>query len=107
VALIALQGGVIHHLLQGGDEPSEVRTLGPAQVDGNPLLKVHFAVGAREVDVRLALVAVQGNVAAGPDSQGDYFVRVPAGMEAQSVEQLKGNASVSSVALAAVLPVRP
>jgi Putative zinc-finger len=108
VALVALQGGVIHRLLHGGDdETAQVRTLGPAQVDGSPLLKVSFAAGAREVDLRLALVGVQGNVAAGPDSQGDYFVRVPAGMEAQSVEQLKGNASVRSVTLAAVLPVRP
>ena len=107
VALIGLQGGVIQDLLQGGDEPAEVRTLGPAQGGASPLLKVHFAVGAREVDVRLALVGVQGNVAAGPDPQGDYFIRVPAGMEAQSVEQLKGSAWVSSVTLAALLPVRP
>ena len=107
-ALVVLQGGLIHHLLQGGvDEAAQIRTLDPAQADASPLLKVHFSANAREVDLRLALVGVQGNVAAGPDSQGDYFVRVPAGTEAQSIEQLKGNASVSSVSLAPMLPARP
>jgi anti-sigma factor RsiW len=108
VALMALQGGVIHHLLQRGidDEAAQIRSVDPATADASPLLKVHFSASAREVDVRLALVGVQGNVAAGPDSQGDYFVRVPTGTEAQSIEQLKANASVSSVSLVTVLPAR-
>ena len=109
VALVALQGGVIHHMLQRGvdDEAAQVRSVDPALEGASPLLKVHFSASAREVDVRLALVGVQGNVAAGPDSQGDYFVRVPAGTELQSIEQLQANASVSSVSLATVLPARP
>jgi anti-sigma factor RsiW len=108
LALMALQGGVIHHLQQGSaDETAQVRALSPAQAAVGPLLEVSFVAGAREVDVRLALVGAQGNVVAGPDSQGHYLVRVPAGRQAYSVERLEGNASVSSVTPAAGLPVRP
>jgi hypothetical protein len=49
---------------------------------------------------------VQGDLAAGPSPEGDYLVRVPAGTETASVEQLKGNRAVSSVALTAGLPAR-
>ena len=107
-ALMAVQGGVIYSLLQPGqDDASQIRALGNAPTAAGPLLKLHFAPGTREVDIRLALVAVQGNVTAGPGPQGDYFVRVPAGTETASVEQLKGIAAVSSVTLAAALPRRP
>jgi len=108
VALMAVQGGVIHHLMQSGkDETDQIRAIGPATVATGPLLKLNFAPGTREVDIRLALVAVQGNVTAGPGLQGDYFVRVPAGTEAASVDTLKANAAVTRVTLAAALPARP
>lgn len=108
VALMAVQGGVIHRLVQPGqDDADTVRAIAPARVATGPLLKLNFAPGTREVDIRMALVAVQGNVAAGPGPQGDYFVRVPAGTEAASVDSLKANATVSSVTLAAALPKRP
>ncbi len=112
VALMAVQGGLIHHLLQPGDadradDTMQIRAVGLGPTAAGPLLKLSFAPGAREVDIRLALVAVQGDVAAGPGPQGDYFVRVPAGTEAASVDQLKANRAVSSVSLAAALPKRP
>ena len=108
VALMAVQGGVIYNLLQAGpDDAVQIRTLGTATATTGPLLKLNFAPDAREVDMRLALVSVQGNLAAGPGPQGDYFIRVPAGKESDSVEQLKGNAKVRSVTLAAGLPKRP
>lgn len=107
VALMAVQGGVIHHLMQSGqDEADQIRAIAPAGVASGPLLKLNFAPGTREVDIRLALVAVQGNVTAGPGPQGDYFVRVPAGTEAASVDALKANAAVARVTLAAALPAR-
>lgn len=108
VALMAVQGGVILQMLEpGADDTVPIRAVGPSPLAAGPLLKLHFAPGAREVDMRLALVAVQGDVAAGPDPQGDYLVRVRAGTETASVQQLKGNRAVSSVALAAGLPARP
>jgi anti-sigma factor RsiW len=108
VALMAVQGGVIHQMLQPGiDDTVPIRAVGPSPLVAGPLLQLHFAPGAREVDIRLALVAVQGDLAAGPSPQGDYLVRVPAGTEAASVEQLKGNRAVSRVALAAGLSARP
>ena len=108
VALMAVQGGLIYHLLQPGeDDTVQIRAVGPGPAAAGPLLKLQFAPGAREVDIRLALVAVQGDVAAGPGPQGDYFVRVPAGKEAESLAQLKANAAVSSATPAAALPKRP
>ena len=108
VALMAVQGGVIYNLLQPGqDDAAQVRALSTARVNGGPLLKLRFAPGAREVDIRLALVSVEGNVASGPGPQGDYFVRVPSGREGASAEQLKSNAAVSSVTVAPALPKRP
>jgi anti-sigma factor RsiW len=108
LALMAVQGGVIHHLLQAGrDDSLEFRALGASGgASTGRLLEIRFAAGAREVDIRLALVSVQGSLAAGPGPQGDYLVRVPAGTEAASAEQLKANAVVRSVRLAA-LPGRP
>ena len=107
VALMAVQAGVIFNLMQpGADDIAQIRALGPVRIDTGPLLKLQFAPGSREVDIRLALVSVQGNLAAGPGPQGDYFVRVPAGTEAASVDQLKANATVRSVTLAAALPRR-
>ena len=108
VALMAVQGGVIYNLLQPGqDDASQIRALGKAAADTGPLLKLRFAPGTREVDIRMALVLVQGNVTGGPGPKGDYFVRVPPGTEAASAEQLKGNAAVSSVTLAEARPRRP
>jgi Putative zinc-finger len=108
VALMAVQGGVIHQLLQPGqDDSAEVRALGTPRVETGVLLKLKFAPGTREVDIRMALVAVQGNVAAGPGPQGDYFVRVPASTEKASIDSLKANAAVSSVTLAVAPPKRP
>ena len=47
-----------------------------------PLVKVNFAPDAKESDIRLLLVSVQGTLAGGPGQLGDYYVRVPAGKEA-------------------------
>lgn len=112
VALMAVQGGVIHQMLQPAadgmaDDTVPIRAVDPGPVPSGPLLQLHFAAGAREVDIRLALVAVQGDLTAGPSPQGEYLVRVPPGTEVQSLAQLKASAAVSRVALAASLPARP
>jgi len=108
VALMAVQGGLIYQLLPPADDDTvPIRTVNPTPGTTGPLLTLHFAPGAREVDIRLALVAVQGNLTAGPSPQGDYTVQVPPGTEAASVEQLQSNRAVSSVALASAPPTRP
>jgi len=104
VALVAVQGGVIINLLQpDARERVELRAIAPGLADAGPWLKMSFAPGTREVDIRLLLMSVQGDVAAGPGPQGDYLVRVPAGTEAASLEQVKGSAIVRSVTLASAM----
>lgn len=108
VALMAVQAGVIHQLMQAErDDTVEIRTIGTPRAGAAPLLKLNFAPGTKEVDIRLLLVSVQGNLASGPGPQGDYFVRVPAGTEVASVDELKSNRFVRSVTLAVALPQRP
>jgi hypothetical protein len=108
VALMALQGGVIHQLMQAGSADTvDLRAIGTPRADAGPLLKLNFAPGTREVDIRLLLVGVQGNVISGPGQQGEYFIRVPAGTEAASVEALKANKFVGSVAMATPPSRRP
>lgn len=112
LALVALQGGVIHELLRpepgaSVDDATQIRALDPPAAVAGPLLKLNFAPVAREVDIRLALVSVQGSLAGGPGPQGDYYVRVPAGRESESAEQLRDNAFVLRVTLATALPLLP
>ena len=99
VALMAVQGGVIHQLMQPDAEDAvPIRTIGPSRVESNAVLKLNFAPGAREVDIRLLLVSVQGNLISGPGPQGEYIIRVPEGTEAASIEVLKANKFVGRVA---------
>lgn len=108
VAVMAVQGGVILELLQGGREDSvELRAIHRDAAVAGPLLKLRFAPGATEADIRLLLVSVQGTLAGGPAAEGDYFVRVPAGTEASSIARLEKQPSVQGVALVAALPARP
>lgn len=108
VALMAVQGGVIHQLMQREpDDTASIRAVGPGQVDPSAVLKLNFVPGTREVDIRLLLVSVQGNVISGPGRLGEYFIRVPQSTEAASLEVLKANRIVGSVAQAKLPPSRP
>ena len=102
VAVMAVQGGVILDQLQGRDDAVELRAVHRAGAAASgPLLRLQFASDAKEVDIRLLLVSVQGSFAGGPGPDGAYLVRVPAGKEAFSAEQLKAQAAVHAVALSA------
>jgi hypothetical protein len=54
----------------------------------------------------MLLVSVQGTLAGGPGQLGDYYVRVPAGKEAQAAAKLKDTPIVQAVELAPGIPPR-
>jgi len=47
---------------------------------------------------------VQGTLTGGPGQLGDYYVRVPAGKEAQAAAKLKGKSIVQAAELAPGIP---
>ncbi len=109
MGLVALQAAVIVGLVarQPDDESSQMRAGPTVAVTDGPLLKVNFSPDARESDIRLLLVSVQGVLAGGPGQLGDYYVRVPSGREAAAAQTLKAAAIVQAVEMAAGLPARP
>jgi hypothetical protein len=109
VALAVVQGVAIVHLLgEREDDLSEIRALqGSAAVEAGPYLKVNFRPDAREADIRLLLVEVNGTLAAGPGQLGDYYVRVPADRLPAAMGQVKASGIVDGVAVVDALPARP
>ena len=107
LGVIVLQSAVIVNMMnQVKDDESEMRALRAKDVVEGPLVKVNFAPDAKESDIRLLLVSVQGTLTGGPGQLGDYYVRVPAGKEAQAAAKLKGKQIVQAVELAAGIPPR-
>jgi hypothetical protein len=107
LAVVVVQGGVMVNMVnQAREDASEMRALRAQTVEEGPLVKVNFAPDARESDIRLLLVSVQGTLAGGPGQLGDYYVRVPAGKEAQAVAKLQGKPIVQAVELAPGIPSR-
>jgi len=109
LAVVAIQAGVIATMMgtRGADEAALMRAGRTVPAEEGPLLKVNFAPDAREADIRLLLVSVQGTLAGGPGQLGDYFIRVPTGKEQAAATQLRGNAIVQSVEVVPGLPARP
>lgn len=106
LAVFAIQGGVILNLMQSQDEASEIRSMRGTVVEEGPLLKVSFAPDARESDIRLLLVKVQGELAGGPGQLGDYYLRVPAGTESAALAAVQSAPIVQAAALAPGVPPR-
>jgi hypothetical protein len=108
VAAMAVQGGVILNLLQGErDQGVELRAIHTRPSAAGPLLELSFAAGAKEAEIRLLLVSVQGSLAGGPGPAGEYYIRVPAGQEAASLARLAAQADVRAVSLVPGLPESP
>jgi hypothetical protein len=109
IAVVALQAVAIVHLLgEREDDASQIRAMqGAAVADKGPYLKLNFKPDAREADIRLLLVEVNGNLAAGPGQLGDYYVRVPANQVAAVTEKAKASGIVDGVAVVDALPARP
>jgi hypothetical protein len=107
LAIVALQGGFILHLLDSArEDATEMRSLRAVDSDERPMLKINFAPDAQEAAIRHLLVSVRGRLAGGPGQLGDYYVIVPAGQEAAIAERLKTEPIVQAVSLAPGLPPR-
>lgn len=110
VALLVIQGGVIFQMGSELDalrqETAEVRAGRTEAVTDGPLLQVEFLSDARESQLRLLLIAIQGEIVGGPGQLGDYYIRVPAGTQSAAVDRLKKEAVVGSVRLVPGLPPR-
>jgi hypothetical protein len=107
LAVVVVQGVVIASLATQGGETSEMRVLKPTVVDPGPFLKVNFKADAREADIRMLLVEVDGSLAGGPGQLGDWYVRIPEARITAAADQVKASAIVDGVARVDALPVRP
>lgn len=107
LALVAVQGGVILSLMSGAqDDATEIRALRAEHVDEGPLVQISFSPDAKEADIRLLLVQIQGELAGGPGQLGDYYLRVPRGTEQDALAKVQASPIVQAAQLAPVLPPR-
>ena len=106
LAVVVVQGLVIANLATRPDESSEIRAHRPTVVDPGPFLKVNFKADAREADIRMLLVEVEGSLAGGPGQLGDWYVRIPEARIAAAADKLKASAIVDGVARVDALPQR-
>ena len=107
LAVVAVQGGVIVSLLGDvRDNDAEIRALHAVRVEEGPMLKISFAPDAKETDIRMLVVQVQGELAGGPGQLGDYYLRVPAGSETAALARVQGAPIVQAASLAPGVPPR-
>jgi len=106
LAVVVVQGFVIADLVTRPDESTEIRAQRPTVVEPGPFLKVNFKADAREADIRLLLVEVDGSLAGGPGQLGDWYVRIPEAHLAAAAATLKASPIVDGVAQVDALPER-
>jgi hypothetical protein len=107
LAVVLVQALVIGSLVGTPDESSELRAVRPSVIDDKgPYLKLNFKADAREADIRLLLVEVNGSLAGGPGQLGDWYVHVPAPQLAAVTDRLKSSDIVEAVAVVDALPAR-
>ena len=106
LAVVVVQGVVITNFALR-DDASEIRAVKPSVVDAGPFLKVNFKADAREADIRMLLVEVDGSLAGGPGQLGDWYVRIPEARITAAADKVKASAIVDGVARVDALPVRP
>lgn len=110
LAVVAVQGVWIGTLVSERDDAwSEERAVpkGNASVEPASYLKLNFKPDARETDIRMLLIDVQGSLAAGPGQLGDYYVRVPKARLDAALSQARASAIVDGVAVFDALPAKP
>jgi hypothetical protein len=109
LAVVAVQGVFLAQLAgDRDDEASMIRSAPPTAVaEQGPYLKVNFKGDAREADIRLLLVEVNGSLAAGPGQLGDYYVRIAAPQTEAAAAKLRASTIVDAVAVVDALPARP
>jgi hypothetical protein len=109
LGVIALQAVLIAGLMAQRDEDdtSELRAIQGSVAEQGPYLKLNFKGDAREADIRMLLVEVQGTLAAGPGQLGDYYVRVPESRLRAVTDKIRASPIVDGVAVVDALPARP
>jgi len=106
-AVIVLQGGVIvEMMLERSDNETQIRAVQASVTEKGPYLKLNFKTDAREADIRMLLVEVQGSLASGPGQLGDYYVRVPAAQVTAMADKVKASPIVDGVSIVDALPGR-
>ena len=70
------------------------------------MLKISFAPDAKETDIRMLVMQLRGELAGGPGQLGDYYLRVPAGTEADALKRAQAAPIVQAAALAPGVPPR-
>jgi hypothetical protein len=107
LAIMAVQGGVILELLGDvRDNAEEIRALHAVRVEEGQMLKISFAPDAKETDIRMLVMQVRGELAGGPGQLGDYYLRVPAGSEADALKRVQAAPIVQAASLAPGVPPR-
>lgn len=107
LAIVMVQGGVIMNLLgEAREDADQIRALNAVRVQEGPMLKISFAPDAKEADIRMLVVQVQGELAGGPGQLGDYYLRVPAGSEAAALAKVQAAPIVQAASLAPGVPPR-
>lgn len=105
LAVVVVQGIVIANLANP-DESTELRAVKPTVVEPGPFLKVNFKADAREADIRMLLVEINGSLAGGPGQLGDWYVRIPEARIAAAADAVKASPIVDGVARVDALPER-
>lgn len=105
--VVVVQAGVILNLASGDRDYEQVRavTTGTAPTTGQ-LLRVAFKPEAREQEIRLLLVTLQGNIESGPGQLGDYYVRVPVAAATDALARLKDAPIIESFQPVDAVPQR-
>lgn len=108
LAVVALQTVVITTMVgePGDTAPTRDPPASPVAEQG-PYVKVNFRPDATEADIRMLLLDVQANIAAGPGQLGDYYVRIPAWQIDAVTARLGASAIVEGVAVVDALPTMP
>jgi hypothetical protein len=107
LAVVVVQGFVIANLATQPGDSTEIRATRPTVADPGPFRKVNFKADAREADIRMLLVEVDGSLAGGPGQLGDWYVRIPEARIAAAADKLKASTIVDGVARVDALPARP
>lgn len=104
--VIVAQAGVIFKLSGTEKDYEQIRATPGAATPAGQLLRVGFKPEASEADMRLLLVAVQGNIESGPGQLGDYYVRVPTAAASSAGTRLKASPIVENVLTVDAVPAR-
>jgi len=103
LAVVVVQGFVIANLA-GSRDDSQIRAVKPTVVEAGPYLLVHFKADAREADIRMLLVEIDGSLAGGPGQLGDWYVRIPEARIAAAQQKVSVSPIVDGVARVDALP---